>query len=65
MNDPIIEEIRKYRDEHAKKFNYDLKLICADLRKKQTARKVKVVDLSSNKQQAKFQVSESSKPYKV
>lgn len=30
MNDPIVEEIRKYRDEHAKKFNYDIDAICAD-----------------------------------
>ena len=64
MNDPIIDEIRKYRDEHAKAFNYDLKLICEDLRKKQTERNVKVVDLSANKQQGKLQVSESSLPYK-
>lgn len=31
MNDPIVEEVRKYRDEHAKCFNYDLDAICADL----------------------------------
>ena len=28
MNDPIIEELRAIRDEHAKKFNYDLKAMC-------------------------------------
>ncbi len=65
MNDPIIDEIRKYRDEHAKKFNYDLKLICDDLRKKQAARKANVVDLSSNNSAEKQQVSESSSTYKV
>ncbi len=26
-NDPIVDEIRKGRDDHAKKFNYDLDLI--------------------------------------
>ena len=30
MNDPIVEEIRKYRDAHAKKFDYDMNAICAD-----------------------------------
>ena len=27
---PILEEIYRYRDEHAKKFNYDLDAICVD-----------------------------------
>jgi len=31
MTDPIVDEIRKYRDEHARKFDYDLGAICADL----------------------------------
>ena len=34
MTDPIVEEVRKYRDGHARRFNYDLKLICEDLRNK-------------------------------
>ena len=65
MNDPIIDEIRKYRDEHAKAFNYDLKLICEDLRKRQAARNVKAVNLSSKNKPAKMQASEDSSPYKV
>ncbi len=32
MIDPIVEEVRKYRDEHARKFNYNLDMICEDLR---------------------------------
>lgn len=35
MNDPIVEEIRKYRDQYAAKFNYDLAAICKDLRERQ------------------------------
>ncbi len=36
MNDDfIIQEVRKARDEYAKKFDYDLKAICQDLQKKQ------------------------------
>ncbi|MBW1650892.1 MAG: hypothetical protein JRJ44_09530 [Deltaproteobacteria bacterium] len=34
MNDPIINEIRKLRDEHAKLFNYDVEKICEDYEKK-------------------------------
>ena len=37
MNDPIVEEVRKYRDEHARRFNYDLNAICADLIKHQSS----------------------------
>ena len=35
MIDPIVEEVRRIRDEHAKKFNYDLGAICADIREHQ------------------------------
>ncbi len=35
MNDPIVDEVREFRDEHARKFNYDLDAICADLMEKQ------------------------------
>ena len=30
--DPIVEEVRKIREAHASKFNYDLKRICQDLK---------------------------------
>jgi hypothetical protein len=35
MNDPIVEEIRKYRERYAARFNYDLAAICKDLRERQ------------------------------
>jgi hypothetical protein len=35
--DEVLEEIYRIREEHAKAFNYDLKAICDDLRKKQAA----------------------------
>ncbi|PSB02013.1 hypothetical protein C7B64_15315 [Merismopedia glauca CCAP 1448/3] len=51
--DEIVEEIHKYREEYAKSFNYDLKAIFDDLRKKQIAHGRKVIKLpikrSSNK----------------
>lgn len=33
--DSIVEEIRKIRQAHAAKFNYELKAICADLKEKE------------------------------
>lgn len=35
--DPIVEEIRRIRDEHARKFNYDLHAICEDIRQRQAS----------------------------
>ncbi len=35
MRDPLVTEVRKYRMEHAKKFNFDVHAICNDLRKYQ------------------------------
>ncbi len=43
--DEILAEIHKYREEYAKSFNYDLKAIFDDLRKKQIVRGRKVVKL--------------------
>ena len=37
MNDPIVEEVRKHREQYAAKFNYDLAAICKDLRERQVA----------------------------
>ena len=43
MNDPIVEEVRKYRNEHAKRFNYDLDAICSDLIKHQSLHSHRVI----------------------
>ena len=48
MNDPIVEEVRKYRNEHAKRFNYDLDAICADLIKQQSFHANRLVNLKNN-----------------
>ena len=48
-NDPIVDEVRKVRDEHAKKFNYDLQAIVADLKKQQKASRRKFVTLPPKK----------------
>lgn len=33
----VLDEIRKYREEHAKAFNYDISAICEDIRRRQNA----------------------------
>jgi hypothetical protein len=43
MKDRIHEEIHKHRAEHARKFNFDLAAMCADLRER--SRDLKVVRL--------------------
>ena len=34
-HDPVVEELRKIREEHARKFDYDLHAICEDIRQRQ------------------------------
>ena len=41
--DPIVKQVRKVREEHAAKFNFDIKAIIKDARKRQLASKHKVV----------------------
>lgn len=43
IDDPIVEEVRKARDEYAKKFGYDLDAICQDLQEKQQQPDRKIV----------------------
>ena len=43
--DPIVEEIRKVREQHAAKFNYDLKAICQDLKEQENRSNWKLVSL--------------------
>jgi hypothetical protein len=43
-DDPIVEEVRQYREQHAAQFNYDLQLIYQDL--KEQERKSKRVFIS-------------------
>ncbi len=43
VDDPIVAEVRKARDEYARRFNYDLDAICRDLQQKQMQSGRKVV----------------------
>ncbi len=38
MNDPIVDEVRKVRDAHAARFNYDLHSIFLDIKKREKER---------------------------
>ena len=46
MKDPIVEEVRRAREAHAKQFNYDLDAICEDLRKREKASSSPTVSFS-------------------
>ncbi len=43
--DPIVEDIRKTRQEHAARFNYDLDAIAADFKSREQEGPYKVVSL--------------------
>ena len=49
MTDPIVEEVRQAREEHAKKFNYDLKAIFADIQKQQEASEREFISLPAKR----------------
>ncbi len=46
IEDPIVKEIRKYRQEHTKKYGHDLNRICDALKKKEKKAGKKVVSLA-------------------
>jgi hypothetical protein len=46
--DPI-KEIRKFREEYARQFNYDVKAICRDIQKKQAKSGRKIVSFLPRK----------------
>lgn len=35
MDDPIVQEVRRIRQEYAKQFDYDVRAMAADLRRKE------------------------------
>ena len=35
MDDPIVAEVRRIREEHARRFDYDLEAIFADLKRRE------------------------------
>lgn len=49
--DPVVEEVRRIRERHAKKYSYDLDAICKALREDQRKSGRKVVSLPPKKPQ--------------
>ena len=49
LNDPIVEEIRRIRDEHATRFNYDLDAIFDDIKKSEKELGLPLVMLPPNR----------------
>jgi hypothetical protein len=49
VNDPIVEEIRKIRDEHAARFNYDLDAIFDDIKRSEQELGLPLVTLPPNR----------------
>lgn len=45
MKDPIVEEIRKFRDSYAKRFNYDSLAMYEDIKKKEEQAEKKAKNL--------------------
>ena len=50
-NDPIVEEVRKVREEHAARFDYDLEKIFRDLKEQERKSGRKVVSLPPKRPQ--------------
>ena len=50
--DPIVQEVRKIREANAKKFNYNIKNIVVDARKKQKASNRRIVSFATKQQKA-------------
>ena len=48
MNDPIVEEVRRYRNEHAKRFNYDVKAIAEDYKQKHESNVLLLKEIKNN-----------------
>jgi hypothetical protein len=49
MLDPIVEEIRKIRDEHAARFNYDIDAIFEDIKRSEQELGLPLVTLPPNR----------------
>jgi len=60
--DPIVEEVRRIRQEHAARFNYDIVAIVADARRREQEEGRKLVSFPPRRYAAKEKVSERSHP---
>lgn len=44
IDDPVVKEIRRYRQEHTEKYNHDLDKICAALKEREEMSSKKAVN---------------------
>ena len=51
-HDPVVEEVREFRDAYAKRFDYDLDAMSRDLREKETQSGRKLVEPTPRKADA-------------
>lgn len=51
FHDPIVDEVRRIREEYAARFNYDLDAICQDLKLRQARNGRKAVRLEPKRVQ--------------
>nr|VFJ96840.1 MAG: hypothetical protein BECKH772A_GA0070896_1011110 [Candidatus Kentron sp. H]VFJ97441.1 MAG: hypothetical protein BECKH772B_GA0070898_101125 [Candidatus Kentron sp. H]VFK04367.1 MAG: hypothetical protein BECKH772C_GA0070978_1017610 [Candidatus Kentron sp. H] len=58
MKDPIVEEVRRYRMEHTRRFDFDLHRICEDLRRLEKDLGDRVVELQPKKLESETDHSE-------
>jgi hypothetical protein len=49
FSDPIVEEVRKHRQEYAARFNYDVRAICREARERQKRSGRKIVALPAKR----------------
>ncbi len=49
LTDPVVDEVRRVRQEYAKRFNYDLRAIAADLRKQEHAHADRLVSFPAKR----------------
>ena len=59
-NDEIVEEVRRVREEHAARFDYDISAICADIRKKQAEGGRKIVSFVKDKDEKKVDMPKAA-----
>ncbi len=60
MNDPIVDEVRRIREEHAARFNYDLWAIFKDIKEQQERSGLDFVSFSALQDQVIPPISDSA-----
>ncbi len=62
MNDPIVDEVRRVRDAHAARFNYDLRAIFRDIKEQEKKSGLKFVSFAATTGEPKEPVPPSDLP---